>query len=267
MPNDPAATLAGVVFTYDGARGRVEALRGVDLEVRRGELTALLGVNGSGKSTLLRLLAAVATPSAGRVEVLGLRLPQAARRIRRELRRRLAYVEQDAALDPEMYVGEILELMATLHGLTGSARAARVAALLERFDLAALTARRVDELSGGQRRRLHLAAGLVHEPELVLLDEPAAGLDATGTDALWYELVRRADSGDAVVLVTHELAAAERHADRAVLLEAGRIVADGAPAQLVADHGAPHLGEVFRKLTGHDPEELVPEPAGRGKRR
>lgn len=262
MLGGPAATLSGVRHVYDGRRGRVEALRDVDLTLRRGELTALLGVNGSGKSTLLRLLAAVQRLTEGRVEVLGQDVASSTADEVRALRSRVAYARQDAALDPEMYVLETLELMATLYGVSGSRRRERVAELVDAFGLEELTARRVDELSGGQQRRLHLASALVHDPELILLDEPAAGLDATGTEALWAELVRRAGAGRAVVLVTHELDAAERHANRVVLLESGRVVADGAPTALASDL-APEpedasLGEAFRRLTGHDPEELVP---------
>ena len=261
-----AASLSGVAHVYDGRKGRVEALRGVDLTVQRGELTALLGVNGSGKSTLLALLAAVRRPSAGRVEVIGRETASLGSGELRDLRARLAYARQDAALDPEMYVLETLELMATLYGVAGTRRRERVSELLDAFGLGDLASRRIDELSGGQRRRLHLASALVHDPELILLDEPAAGLDAPGTEALWAELTRRADAGVAVVLATHELAAAERHAGRVVLLEAGRIVADGAPADLVSEHEAESLADVFRSLTGHDPQELAAAEPRRGSR-
>ena len=197
------------------------------------------------------------------MEVLGQDTTSSAADEVRALRSRVAYARQDAALDPEMYVVETLELMATLYGVVGSRRRERVAELVEAFGLGELTARRVDELSGGQRRRLHLAASLVHDPELILLDEPSAGLDSPGTEALWAELVRRAEAGKAVVLVTHELDAAERHAHRVVLLEEGRVVAGGSPAELATEYEGASLRDVFRRLTGRDPEELAPPQSRR----
>ncbi|MDA8016032.1 MAG: ABC transporter ATP-binding protein [Thermoanaerobaculia bacterium] len=262
----PAAELSGVDYVYEGSRGRVQALHGVDLTIRRGELTTLLGVNGSGKSTLLEILAAVRRPTAGRVEVLGRRTDSIVASGLRDLHGRLALARQEAALDPEMYVVETLELLATLYGVTGARRRERVAELVDAFDLQQVAARRIDELSGGQRRRLHLASSLIAEPELILLDEPTAGLDAPGRESLWAELARRAGVGQAVVLVTHELDAAERHSGRVVLLDGGRVLAQGRPAEVVAGHGGGCLADSFRLLTGHDPEELAPLQPRRSRR-
>ena len=258
----PVAELTGVVHRYRGDGGRaVEALAGVDLTLPGGGLTGLVGVNGSGKTTLLRLLAASLPPTAGRVRVLGHEAPAAGRRRPpRELRRRLAYLPQDPALDPEMRAGETLRLMAVLHGLPRRERRRRVAGVAAAFGLETLLRRRVDALSGGQRRRLHLAAGLLHEPDLLLLDEPAAGLDATAGEALWGELARRAAEGATVVVVSHALAEVERHAGRVVMLDAGRVVADGAPRALLADSGAADLADLFRRRTGRDPAELAAKP-------
>lgn len=244
----------------------VTALDAVDLELRAGELTALLGVNGSGKSTLLRLLAGVLEPSDGRLDVLGFSDPATGgRRPPAGLRRRIAYLSQDPALDPEMLAGETLELLATLHGVPRTTRSERIADVAASFGLEDLLGRRIDALSGGQRRRLHLAAGLVHDPELLLLDEPAAGLDAPGTESLWRELVRRARDGRCVVIASHELASVERYTHRVVILDAGRVVADAAPRRLLEEVDAADLGEVFRRRTGRDPEELE-KPASRRRR-
>jgi ABC-type multidrug transport system ATPase subunit len=222
-PSGPAAVIRGVVLEYpSGPR----VLSGVDLVLERGTVTALAGPNGAGKTTLLRILAGLLAPSAGTVTVLGIEQPAAAgRRRARDLRRRLAYIPQDLALDPEMTGGEILWLLAALHGVPRAARRERIAALGEAFGTAAHLPRKVADWSGGLKRRLHLAAGMIHDPELLLLDEPTAGLDPAGTAALWAELERRARAGRAVAVVTHDLAAAERSADRIVLLDGGRIAA------------------------------------------
>jgi ABC-2 type transport system ATP-binding protein len=266
----PAAELTGVVHRYRGDGGRpVEALAGVDLTLSAvGELTVLVGVNGCGKTTLLRVLAAALAPSEGRVALLGHRSPAAGgRRPPRSLLRRLADVPQDPALDPEMRGGETLRLMAVLYGLPRRRRRARIAEVAVAFGLGELMDRPVATLSGGQRRRLHLAAGLLHEPDLLLLDEPAAGLDAGAREALWAELARRAGAGATIVVVSHALAEVERHAARVVMLDAGRVVADGAPAALLAESGATDLADLFRRRTGHDPAELEPKPKRRGGRR
>ncbi|RMH22680.1 MAG: ABC transporter ATP-binding protein [Acidobacteria bacterium] len=214
------------------------ALRDVDLELEDGQITVLLGANGAGKTTLLRLLAAVLPPSAGTVEVLGVAAPAAASgRRARGLRRRLAYLAQRPSLDPEMTGGEILHLVATLYGLRRRERRRRVAGLAAAFGVDGHLERRVAGFSGGLRRRLHLAAGLVHDPQLLLLDEPAAGLDDQGRAFLWAELVRRAGDGRAVAVVTHDLTAAERHAHKVAILDGGSLLACDSPGALIAELG------------------------------
>jgi ABC-type multidrug transport system ATPase subunit len=216
----------------------------VDLDLRRGTITAILGPNGAGKTTLLRLLAGLLAPSEGCVDVLGVRTPAAASRWRgwrggwgRSLRRRIGYVPQRSALDPEMTGAETLLFLANLCGVARRQRARRVADLAATFGVSHCLARRVGGWSGGERRRLHLAAGLVHDPDLLLLDEPTAGLDPGGAGVLWGELERRAAAGRAVAVVTHDLDGAERHAGLVVLLDRGRMVARGTPAELVSAHG------------------------------
>jgi ABC-type multidrug transport system ATPase subunit len=253
----PASSLRGVSKEYPAAR--VWALADADLDLPKGALTVLLGVNGAGKTTLLRILAGLLAPSAGTVEILGVRQP-AGGRLRRELRRRVTYVSQEPALDPEMTGGEILSLLAVLYGVARQERARRIAELAGAFGTTAHMARPVAGWSGGLKRRLHLAAGMIHDPELLLLDEPTAGLDVEGNDFLWAELVRRARDGRAVAVVTHDLAAAERCADRVAIVEAGRIAAAGEPRSLMAERGCATLAELFRRATGRDPAALAPRP-------
>jgi ABC-type multidrug transport system ATPase subunit len=255
--SDPAAMAWGVGHRFGGRT----ALAGVDLALRHGEITALVGANGSGKTTLLRILAGILEPSAGEVEVLGIGRPARSNRgTRRALRRRTSYVSQDPALDPEMTGGEILTLVATLYGVRRRRRRRQVAELAAGFGVDSHLSRRVSAWSGGLRRRLHLAAGMIHDPELLLLDEPTAGLDPEGRRLLWADLEARAKRGRSVAIVTHDLAAAERHAGTVAILDRGALVALGSPEELLAVDGgaAADLTEAFRRRTGRDVADLLP---------
>lgn len=268
MPTDgpaaagPAARAHGVGHRFGGT----PALAGIDLELRRGEITALVGVNGSGKTTLLRILAGILEPDAGAVEVLG--IPQPARSgqgARRALRRRSSYLSQDPALDPEMTGAETLTLVASLYGVPRRHRRRQVAELAASFGVTSHLSKPVSTWSGGLKRRLHLAAGMIHDPELLLLDEPTAGLDPEGRRLLWDDLAARAGRGRAVAIVTHDLRAVERRAGTVVLLDRGTLVAAGSPAALLALEGggrAEDLTEVFRRRTGRDVADLLPRKRG-----
>lgn len=250
-----AAEARGVSHRYGAG---APALRDVDLAAERGVVTALIGANGSGKTTLLRVLAGVLAPTAGTVRVLGVDRPAAlGRRAGRRQRRKTGYLSQDPALDPEMTCGEILTLLAAFYGVRRRERRQRVGEIAAAFGLESLLKRRVDALSGGQRRRLHLAAGMIHDPELLCLDEPAAGLDPEATDLLWAELEDRARRGRATVIVSHDLAAVERHAATVVILDRGVVVAAGSPADLAATN-PPDLAHAYRRLTGREPAALEP---------
>jgi len=221
------ATVRGVGVRFSRA---APALAEIDLDLQAG-LTAVVGPNGAGKTTLLRVLAGLLVPDEGRVEIPG------DRRLR-------GYIPQDLALDPEMTGRETLWLLAALHGVPRRERADRVAGLAAAFGIAAHLPRPVAVWSGGLKRRLHLAAGMIHDPDLLLLDEPTAGLDVERSGFLWEELKRRAAGGRAVAVVTHDLAAAERHADRVIVLHRGRLAASGPPSR---------LADLYRQVTGEDP--------------
>ena len=261
----PAAWGRGIVHRFGTRVDDPTALAGVDVELLPGRITVLVGANGSGKTTLLRILAGIVEPSAGEVEVLGAGRPAGSGlRTRRDLHRRTSYVSQDPALDPEMTGRETLALMATLHGVPRRHRRRRVGELAEGFGVASHLARRVGTWSGGQRRRLHLAAGMIHDPELLLLDEPTAGLDPEGRRLLWADLDARARRGRAVAVVTHDLAAAERHAAAVVILDRGAVVATGSPRELLAVNGerAADLTEAYRRRTGREVTDLLPRKRG-----
>jgi ABC-2 type transport system ATP-binding protein len=215
------------------------ALDEVDIDLLRGDITALVGPNGAGKTTLLRVLAGLQSFDAGTVEILD----------GRNLRRRVGYIPQDVALDPEMTGRETLGLMAALQGVRRRDRPVRVADLARTFGCAEHLPSLVASWSGGLKRRLHLAAGMIQDPNLLLLDEPTAGLDLEGADFLWAELERRTAAGRAVAVVTHDLAAVERHARQVAVLDRGRVVALGPPAEV----GGGDLAAAFRRLTGAEP--------------
>jgi len=225
----PALSARGLAFDYPGRR----ALDGVSFTVAAGEIFGFLGPNGSGKSTLFRLLATLLPLQQGEVDIAG-------RSLRREpdaVRRALGVVFQAPALDLALTVEENLLLQARLYAM--SRRSARAAAerALGRFGLADRRDERVKALSGGLRRRVELARAALHEPQLLLLDEPSTGLDPGVRRAFWEELERlRAELGTTVVLTTHFMEEADR-CDRLALLHRGRIVALETPAALKSEVG------------------------------
>lgn len=208
--------------------GRRRALDGLDLTIEPGEIFALLGPNGGGKTTLFRLLSTLMPPQQGRIEVLGLDVVREAQRVRR----RIGVVFQAPSLDKKLSVRENLWHQGHLYGMSGETLARRSAEMLERFGLTERAGDRVERLSGGLRRRVELAKGLLHRPRVLILDEPSTGLDPGARSDLWDYLlsVRRAE-GVTVVLTTHLLDEGEK-ADRLAILNLGRLVALGAPEEL-----------------------------------
>ncbi len=199
-------------------------LRGVSLSIPAGATVALLGPNGAGKTTLLRILATLARPSAGEVTIDGLDL----RRDAQAIRGRIGYLGHQPLLYEELTAEENLDFFARMYGVQD--RQARVAALLERVGLRPKAKDRVRDLSRGQTQRLALARALLHEPSLLLLDEPDSGLDEQGVALLEEILRERADAGQTAIFTTHDLAWGLRVADRAVALVAGRVTYDGTAA-------------------------------------
>jgi lipooligosaccharide transport system ATP-binding protein len=224
----PAIRLHRVVKTF----GTLRAVDGLDLEVERGTTFGLLGPNGAGKSTCMALLTGGAVATSGTVEVLGLPLPEAGR----EVRARTGLVPQVDVLDDELTCRESIEVHARLYGVP---RAARPDAIARALELARLTDRADDlvrDLSGGMRRRLLVARGLVHDPELVLLDEPTVGLDPQIRQSLWSQIDAIRASGATTVLTTHYIEEAERLCDTVAIVDHGQLLALDSPAGLVATH-------------------------------
>jgi ABC-2 type transport system ATP-binding protein len=250
----PAVEARGVRFTYPARRrgGPARpALAGVDFQVAPGEIFGFLGPNGGGKTTLFRILATLARPESGSLRVFGADLATQAR----EVRRRLGVVFQSPSLDLQLTVRENLVYQGHLHGLAGRDLAGRIAAGLERFGLTERAGQRAAELSGGLRRRVEIAKALLHEPRLLLLDEPSTGLDPGARRDLWETLESLQAGGVTVLLTTHFMEEGDR-CDRLVLLSRGAIVAEGTPVDLKREIG----GDVIT-LTGSDPEALAREIA------
>ncbi len=203
------------------------ALMGVDLAVQAGEVVVLLGPNGAGKTTLLRCATGRLRPDRGRVALHG---QDPTRRVARQ---RLGLVPQDLALFPKLSVQENLEIFGRLLQVPRRSLAERVRRGLERAALTDRAHHPVDTLSGGMRRRLNLVASLLHEPDVLLLDEPTAGVDVHALERIEAVLSAERAQGAAVLLITHDLDLTERLADRVVVMSAGRIRAEGVPAALI----------------------------------
>jgi ABC-2 type transport system ATP-binding protein len=218
-------------------KGGIRAVDGVDLLVERGEVYGFLGPNGAGKSTTVRMLATLLLPTGGRARVAGRDVVHHAG----DVRRSIGVALQDAAIDPYMTGRELLHLQAVLHGYDRRTGRRRAVELLERVDLVKAADRRVGTYSGGMRRRLDLALALVHEPEVLFLDEPTTGLDPISRLTLWEEVRRLNDAGTTVFLTTQYLEEADQLAGRVGIIDGGRIVAEGTPAELKAQVGDPTL--------------------------
>ncbi|MCA1305650.1 ABC transporter ATP-binding protein [Microbacterium esteraromaticum] len=228
-PADAVIELRGISRHFGTGADRVQAVDGVDLSIRRGEVVALLGPNGAGKTTALDMLLGLTDPDAGTVRVRGLAPARAARS------GVIAAVLQTGGLLSDLTVGETVQLIASLHG---RATLDRVPEILERTDLAHLTRRRVSKCSGGEQQRVKFALALTADPDILVLDEPTAGMDVTARRRFWDVMRADADAGRTIVFATHYLEEAEQFARRTVVMHRGRIVADAPTAELRAGLGA-----------------------------
>lgn len=249
----PIISTAGLARTFQTKNGPVEAVRGIDLTVRPGEILGLLGPNGAGKTTTLRMLTTLLPPTGGVATVAGHDLladPAA-------VRQRIGYVAQAGGVDPQETVRSELVVQGRLYRLSRTDAAARAEELARELGLTDLLDRSTAALSGGQRRRLDIALGLTHRPDVLFLDEPTTGLDPGSRADLWALVRRLRDGhGTTVVLTTHYLDEADALADRLVIVDKGVVIAEGTPAALKAEHGVTTLQDAFLAITGR-----VPAPA------
>lgn len=223
MDDAPAILAQGLSKQF----GALRAVDRVDLRVPRAHVYGFLGPNGSGKSTTIRMLCGLLTPTEGRIEVLGLRIPEQTE----ALRRRIGYMTQKFSLYEDLSVRENLEFLAEVQGLSRMARKARVEELIETYGFADRRRQLAGTMSGGQKQRLALAGAIVHKPELLFLDEPTSAVDPESRRDFWENLFDLADAGTTILVSTHYMDEAER-CHRIAILETGRLVADGTPAEL-----------------------------------
>jgi ABC-2 type transport system ATP-binding protein len=256
----PAVETRGLVKHYRSREGVVEAVRGVDLRVEAGEVFGFLGPNGAGKSTTVRMLTTLLSITAGSATVAGIdvaRHPDTARL-------RMGVALQEAGLDPRQTGRELLTLQARLFGMKADDAAARAQQLLELVDLTEAADRRIKGYSGGMKRRLDLASALVHEPEVLFLDEPTTGLDPASRLVVWDEVRRINGRGTTVFLTTQYLEEADQLCDRIAIIDGGRIVREGTPSELKAELQRrldldiePTLDDVFLDATGRTRERVA----------
>ena len=230
------------------AYGTVSALRELDLTVPEGCLYGLLGPNGAGKTTAMRILATLLAPDSGSVVVGGVDgLAQP-----RDVRQLMGYVAQEVAIDKILSGRELLQLQGDLYHLPRNDREGRIADLIDRLAMGDWIDRRCGTYSGGMRRRLDLAAGLLHRPQLLVLDEPTVGLDIESRSAIWQLLRQLVEAGTTVLLSSHYLEEVEALADQMAIIDAGRVIAEGSPDQLKRRLGGDRVTLRVREFSNAD---------------
>ncbi|MGN6575333.1 MAG: ABC transporter ATP-binding protein [Nocardioides sp.] len=228
------------------AFGDFEAVRGIDLDVRAGEAFGFLGPNGAGKSSTMRMIAAVSPPTGGELRILGMDPASQGPQIRG----RIGVCPQEDTLDNELNVLDNRVVYGRYFGLSRPESTARAEELLEFFALAEKASAKVESLSGGMKRRLTIARSLINRPDLLLLDEPTTGLDPQARHTLWDKLFRLKQEGVTLVLTTHYMDEAEQLCDRLVVMDKGRIAAEGSPLELIREHSTREVTEL-RFGVGH----------------
>lgn len=218
----------GLRKTFASKAGPVEAVKGVDLQVRAGEIFGFLGPNGAGKTTTLRMLSTLLTPDSGAAQVAGYDLFREPNRVRT----RIGYVSQTGGSDRDLTAEEDLFLQGRLYRMSATASRRRASELLRALGLTGIAGRKSATYSGGQKRRLDIALGMMHQPALLFLDEPTTGLDPASRAQLWEEVRRLRDQGTTIFLTTHYMDEADELSDRIAIMDKGIIVAEGTPRAL-----------------------------------
>lgn len=232
---------AKVVFCYD----RTEVLHEISFTLYRGEVVGLLGPNGAGKSTTLKIIAGILAPTDGTVTVIGLPLPARAL----DVKQRIGYVPESAVLFESLTGQEFLELSGRLHDVEEETLQARICEILETFSLSAERVSRLDTYSKGMRQKILIAAALLHNPDLILLDEPLSGLDVNAAMMIKDLIAALASAGKTILYSSHVLDVVEKVCDRVLIIHQGDLIADGTPEALKESTTQSTLEDVFRKLT------------------
>ncbi|HKE48113.1 MAG TPA: ABC transporter ATP-binding protein [Rhodanobacteraceae bacterium] len=232
--------------------GKKTAVDHLDITVRRAEVYGFLGPNGSGKSTTIRMLCGLLVPTEGEIEVLGRKLPQNAEAVKRSI----GYMTQKFSLYEDLSVRENLEFLAAVHGVTGAKGRQRIDEMYQRYNLGDLKDQLAGTMSGGQKQRLALAGAVLHEPELLLLDEPTSAVDPQSRRDFWDALFDLSEAGTTLLVSTHYMDEAER-CHRLAILDRGRLVADGTPHELMKNLPGSTL-----KVTCGEPRQMQQALAG-----
>lgn len=240
---------AVLVKNLKKAYGDVEAVKDVSFAIEPGEIFGLLGPNGAGKTTIIRCLCTLMTPDAGQLELNGVSVledPRAARQM-------LGYIAQEVALDKVLTGRELLALQAAIYHLPKSVIPARIQQMLDFLEIADIADKKTGTYSGGQKKRLDLAAGLLHQPAVLVLDEPTVGLDIESRSAVWKFLRQLRDAGTTILLTSHYLEEVDALANRVAIIDAGKVISAGTPAALKAEVGGDRITLRIREFTT-DPE-------------
>ena len=228
--------------------GDVEAVKDVSFSIESGEIFGLLGPNGAGKTTTIRCLCTLMTPDAGELQLNGVSVlenPKAARRM-------LGYIAQEVAPDKVLTGRELLELQAAIYHLPKLASKSRINEMLDLLDISDIADKKSGTYSGGQLKRLDLAAGLLHQPAVLMLDEPTVGLDIESRSAVWNFLRQLRDAGTTILLTSHYLEEVDALANRVAIIDAGKVISEGTPAELKAEVGGDRITLRLREFTPDD---------------
>lgn len=244
MSQQPAIVIKGLQKRY----GDVQAVKDVSLQIESGEIFGLLGPNGAGKTTTIRCLCTLTLPDAGKLDVMGVSVIDDPRRVRQ----RLGYIAQEVALDKVLTGRELLELQAAIYHLPRKLAKLRIDQMIELLELTDWADQKTGTYSGGLKKRLDLAAGLLHQPDVLVLDEPTVGLDIESRSAVWRFLRQLQAAGTTILITSHYLEEVDALANRVAIIDQGKVISSGTPTELKANVGGERITLRIREFTPLD---------------